>query len=160
MSIESLRQALGFTTNTPESLRKVPDFVGTLDFTPQTFDLEAAFQSAGKARVAAFIITRDPIFLDSTRQIADLAMRYRLPSIGEGSEFIDAGCLLSYSTNLVENSKRAAFYVDRILKGAKPGDLPVEQPTRFDLIVNKTTADKLGIKIPNSILVRADKVIG
>jgi len=123
-------------------------------------DFEAAFQSAGKARVAAFIITRDPIFLDSTRQIADLAMRYRLPSIGEGSEFIDAGCLLSYSTNLVENSKRAAFYVDRILKGAKPGDLPVEQPTRFALIVNKTTADKLGIKIPNSILVRADKVIG
>ena len=66
---------------------------------------------------------------------------------------------MSYSTNLIENSKRAAFYVDKILKGAKAGDLPVEQPTRFDLIVNNKTAKALGIKIPNSILVRADKVI-
>ena len=122
-------------------------------------DLEGAFQSAAKARVGALIIIRDPIFLDYARQIADLAIKHRLPSICEGSEFIDAGGLMSYSTNLAENSKRAAYYVDRILKGAKPGDLPVEQPTRFDLIVNGKTAKALGIKIPNSILVQATKVI-
>jgi len=124
-----------------------------------TPDLERAFQFAIKERVSAFIIIRDPLFLDYTRQIADLAIKHRLPSISEGSEFVDAGCLVSYSTNLVENSKRAAVYVDKILKGAKAGDLPVEQPTRFDLIVNNKTAKTLGIKIPNSILVRADKVI-
>ena len=122
-------------------------------------DLERAFQFSIKERVSAFIIIRDALFLDYLRQIADLAIRHRLPSISEGSEFTDAGCLVSYSTNLVENSKRAAFYVDKILKGAKAGDLPVEQPTRFDLIVNNKTAKTLGIKIPNSILVRADKVI-
>ena len=122
-------------------------------------DLEGAFQSAAKARVGALIIIRDPIFLDYARQIADLAIKHRLPSICEGSEFIDAGGLMSYSTNLEENSKRAAYYVDRILKGEKPGDLPVEQPTRFDLIVNGKTAKALGIKIPNSILVQATKVI-
>jgi putative ABC transport system substrate-binding protein len=122
-------------------------------------DFESAFQSAIRERVSAFIITRDPIFLDYTKQIANLAIKHRLPSIGEGAEFIDAGCLMSYSTNLVENSKRAAYYVDKILKGTKPGDLPIEQPTRFDLIVNKKTAKTLGIKIPNSILVRADKVV-
>jgi len=122
-------------------------------------DLERAFQFSIKERVSAFIIIRDALFLDYLRQIADLAIKHRLPSISEGSEFTEAGCLVSYSTNLIENSKRAAFYVDKILKGAKAGDLPVEQPTRFDLIVNNKTAKTLGIKIPNSILVRADKVI-
>jgi putative ABC transport system substrate-binding protein len=122
-------------------------------------DLTGAFQSAAKARVSALIVMRDPIFLDNAKQIADLAIQHRLPSICEGNEFTDAGGLVSYSTSLAENSKRAAYFVDKILKGAKPGDLPIEQPTRFDLIVNSKTAKVLGIKIPNSILVRADKVI-
>jgi putative ABC transport system substrate-binding protein len=122
-------------------------------------DLEGAFQSAAKARVNALIIIRDPIFLDYAKQIANLAMKHRLPSMSEGSEFVDAGGLMSYSTNLVENSKRAAYYIDKILKGTKPGDLPIEQPTRFDLIVNRKVANALGLKIPNSILVRAERVI-
>jgi putative ABC transport system substrate-binding protein len=122
-------------------------------------DLEGGFQSAAKARANALIVIRDAIFLDHARQIADLAIKHRLPSICEGSEFIDAGGLISYSTNLEENSKRAAYYVDKILKGAKPGALPVEQPTRFDLVINMKTAKAIGIKIPQSLLQRADKVI-
>ncbi len=77
----------------------------------------------------------------------------------EGSEFTDAGCLISYSTNDTESFKRAAYYVDKILKGAKPGNLPIEQPTRFDLIINMKTAKAIGLKIPHSLLQRVDKLI-
>jgi putative ABC transport system substrate-binding protein len=122
-------------------------------------DLEGAFQSAAKQGVHALIVPRNPIILNYTKQISDLAIKHRLPSICEGREFTDAGGLISYSTNDTESFKRAAYYVDKILKGAKPGDLPIEQPTRFDLIINMKTANALGIKIPQTILVRADKVI-
>jgi putative ABC transport system substrate-binding protein len=122
-------------------------------------DLEGAFQSAAKQGVHALIVPRNPIILNYTKQISDLAIKHRLPSICEGREFTDAGGLISYSTNDTESFKRAAYYVDKILKGAKPGDLPIEQPTRFDLIINMKTANALGIKIPDSILVRPDKVI-
>jgi ABC-type uncharacterized transport system substrate-binding protein len=122
-------------------------------------DLEGAFQSAAKERVSALIIIRDAIFLDYAKQIADLAIKHRLPSICEGSEFIDAGGLVSYSPNVAESSKRAAYYVDKILKGAKPGDLPIEQPTQFDLVINMKTAKAIGFAIPKDMLLRAHKVI-
>jgi putative ABC transport system substrate-binding protein len=122
-------------------------------------DLEGAFQSAATESVRGLIVPRHPILLGYAKQIADLAIKHRLPSICEGREFTDAGGLISYSTNDTESFKRAAYYVDKILKGAKPGDLPIEQPTRFDLIINMKTANALGIKIPDSILVRPDKVI-
>ena len=122
-------------------------------------DLEGAFRSAAKERVSALIVIRDPVFLDYARQIADLAIRHRLPSICEGNEFMNAGGLMSYSTDDAESLKRTAWYVDKILKGAKPGDLPIEQPTKFELVLNMKTAKALGIKIPQTILVRADRVI-
>jgi putative ABC transport system substrate-binding protein len=122
-------------------------------------DLEGAFQSAAKERASALIIIRDAIFLDYAKQIADLAIKHRLPSICEGSEFIDAGGLMSYSPNVAESSKRAAYYVDKILKGAKPGDLPIEQPTQFDLVINMQIAKAIGLAIPKGMLLRAHKLI-
>jgi putative ABC transport system substrate-binding protein len=122
-------------------------------------DLEGAFESAAKQRLQALVLARSPILLTHARRIGELALKYRLPSMCEGGEYTDAGGLMSYSTNDTESFKRAAYYVDNIFKGAKPGDLPFEQPTRFELIVNLQTAKGLGIKIPNSILVQATKVI-
>ena len=131
----------------------------SLEVRGPNLDLEGAFQSAAKRRVSALIIIRDAIFLDYAKQIAELAIKHRLPSICEGSEFIDAGGLMSYSPNIAESSKRAAYYVDKILKGAKPGDLPIEQPTRFDLVINMKTAKAIGLAIPKDMLLRAHKVI-
>ena len=131
----------------------------SLEVRSPTPDLEGAFRSAAKERASALIVIRDAIFLDYVKQIVDLAIKHRLPSICEGSEFVEAGGLMSYSTDLAENSRRAAWYVDKILKGVKPGDLPIEQPTRFDLLINMKTAKTIGIKIPQSILARADRVI-
>ena len=122
-------------------------------------DLEGAFRLAAKQRVHALIILRAPLFLDRTKPITDLAIKHRLPAMYPGSEFTDAGGLISYSTNDADSFKRAAYYVDKILKGAKPGDLPIEQPTRFDLIINMKTAKAIGIKIPNSLMQRVDKLI-
>ena len=131
----------------------------SLEVRGPNLDLEGVFQSAAKRRVSALIIVRDAIFLDYAKQIAELAIKHRLPSICEGSEFIDAGGLMSYSPNIAESSKRAAYYVDKILKGAKPGDLPIEQPTRFDLVINMKTAKAIGLAIPKDMLLRAHKVI-
>ena len=88
-----------------------------------------------------------------------LALKHRLPSMVESHAYVDAGGLLSYGASLSEISQRIAMYVDKILKGAKPADLPVEQPTQFELVINMKTAKALGIKVPQSILLRADKVI-
>jgi putative tryptophan/tyrosine transport system substrate-binding protein len=92
-------------------------------------------------------------------QLCRLAIEHRLPTVGVPRQFADAGCLLSYGENLAEVSRQLAIFVDRILKGAKPADLPVEQPTTFELVVNMRTAKALGLTIPLSILVRADQVI-
>jgi putative ABC transport system substrate-binding protein len=122
-------------------------------------DLEGAFQAAAKRRASALITVRDAELNGYAKRIADLAIKNRLSSMSEGSEYVESGSLMSYATNDVDQYRRVAYYVDRILKGAKPADLPVEQPTKFELVINLKTAKQIGLEIPKSVLYRADKVI-
>ena len=123
-------------------------------------DIENAFSAMTKARAEALILVgADTFTLNSRRMITMLAARHRLPAIYPLREFVEAGGLLSYDVGLREQFRRAATYVDRILKGAKPADLPVEQPTKLELLINLKTARTLGLTIPPSILARADQVI-
>jgi putative ABC transport system substrate-binding protein len=122
-------------------------------------DLDAAFSSIRRGQVEALVVFLDPITFESRSHIADLAARNRLPVMSGSRQFAEAGCLISYGADLAALYYRAAFYVDKILKGAKPGDLPVEQPTRFELVINLKTAKALGLIIPPTLLLRADEVI-
>lgn len=122
-------------------------------------DIESGFASAAKVKVDAVIILFDPVFVGQRRQIAELAVKHRLPAIGVSRQFSEAGCLMSYGQNTVDNFRLAAGYVDKILKGAQPGDLPMEQPTKLELVVNLRTAQALKLRVPNEILLRADEVI-
>jgi putative ABC transport system substrate-binding protein len=122
-------------------------------------DLEGAFQSASKGRASALITIRNPILTDYPKLIADFAIKNRLPSMHEGSDYVEAGGLVSYSEDDLAVLRRAAVYVDKILKGAKPADLPVETPTKFELVINLKTAKQIGVTIPESVLYRADRVI-
>jgi putative ABC transport system substrate-binding protein len=121
-------------------------------------DFDTAFSAMTKKRVDAVTISQDSMLIANARAIADVALKLRLPSSGS-SEIAEAGGLIGYGVSFSEMFRRAAFFVDKILKGAKPGDIPVEQPTKFELVINMKTAKALGIKIPNAILVRADRVI-
>ena len=112
-----------------------------------------------KGRVEALYVQADPLFNTNRVRINDLALSAQLPTVSGFREFIDAGGLMSYGANLPDLFRRAADFVDKILRGAKPGDLPVEQPTKFDLVVNLTTARALGLTVPSSLLARADAVI-
>jgi putative ABC transport system substrate-binding protein len=123
----------------------------------QNPDIQRAFREAVKGRVRALIATRQ--LLRYRKQIADVAINNRLPLMCDGSDFVEAGGLVSYSANDAENFRRAAFYVDRILKGTKPADLPVEQPTKFEFVINLKTAKQIGLTIPPNVLARADRVI-
>jgi putative ABC transport system substrate-binding protein len=122
-------------------------------------DLEGAFQAAVNAHARALITVRGPVLNRQPKQIADLAIRNRLPSMYEGSHYVDAGGLMSYSSSDAQNWSSAAIYVDKILKGAKPADLPIEQPTKFEFVINLKTAKQIGLTIPQSVLYRADRVI-
>jgi putative ABC transport system substrate-binding protein len=123
-------------------------------------DLEAMFARAGGARSQAMLVIPDPTAFTGMRdRIAALALRHRLPSVYAFRFYTEAGGLLSYYWDLVDTHRRSAAFVDKILKGAKPADLPVEQPTKFELVVNLKTAKALGITIPQSVLIRADEVI-
>jgi putative tryptophan/tyrosine transport system substrate-binding protein len=122
-------------------------------------DLEGAFQAAAKGRVSAIIAVRTGLLIIHRKCIADLAIKNRLPSMCEGSDFVEAGGLVSYSANEADNFRRAATYVDRILKGAKPADLPVEQPTKFEFVINLKTAKQIGLTIPPEVLARATRII-
>ena len=122
-------------------------------------DFEGAFRAAAKGRTNALIMIRNPVFTRHQKQLADLAIKNRLPSMHETSDFVEAGGLVSYSSNEAETFRRAAYFVDRIIKGAMPADLPVEQPTKFELVVNLKTAKQIGLTIPQKVLARADKVI-
>jgi putative ABC transport system substrate-binding protein len=122
-------------------------------------EIVSAFAAMTRERVRALLIVPDGIFLNRRRQIAELAATRRLPSIYGTTEYAEAGGLMAYSANFLDVSRRAATFVDKILKGAKPADLPVAQPTRFELVINLRTAKAIGLTIPPSVLGRADHVI-
>jgi putative ABC transport system substrate-binding protein len=122
-------------------------------------DFEAAFQSAAKGRTSALITVTNANLFRNQKRIADLAIKNRLPSMYEGSTWVESGGLMSYSTNDLEVYRRAATYVDKILKGVKPADLPVEQPTKFEFVINLKTAKQIGLTIPPNVLARTDKMI-
>ena len=122
-------------------------------------DLDKAFANARRERADALLVVNEALFGISRKRIAELAAEYRLPAIYGSSRAIDADGLMSHGPNMPAMLRRAAVYVHKILKGAKPADLPVEQPTTFELIINLKTAKALGLTIPQSVLVRADRVI-
>lgn len=122
-------------------------------------ELEEAFAVMVNERVNSVLVLADGMYFLNRRDIAELALRRRLPTMFQNSEHVQAGGLLSYSADSVDNYRRAATYVDKILKGAKPGDLPIQQPERFELVVNLNTADKLGLRLPAALLLRADVLI-
>jgi putative ABC transport system substrate-binding protein len=143
---EAAARALKIQFLSLEVSRSNPDFAG-------------AFQAAVKGRVSAIITISGSLAASYSKRIADLAIKNRLPSMSEGSHYVEAGHLMSYATDDAANFRRAAYFVDKILKGAKPADLPVEQPTKFEFVINLKTAKALNLTIPQSVLYRADKVI-
>ncbi len=143
--IEAAAPALGVTLLRLEA--KGPD------------DIDRAFATMRTERPGAIIVIGDPMFGTHARRIAELAFRSRLPAIYTLRQYVDAGGLMAYATNFEHLYRRAATYVDKILKGAKPADLPVEQPMKFELVVNVKTAKALGLTIPQSVLMRVDKII-
>ena len=122
-------------------------------------DFDRAFSDMTRARAGALTVWSTPMFVSERRRLVDLAAKNRLPAVYPWREFVDAGGLMSYGANVADLYRRAATYVDKILKGTKPGDLPVEQATKFELVINLKTATALGITIPQSVLRRADEVI-
>jgi putative ABC transport system substrate-binding protein len=122
-------------------------------------DLDRAFSDMTRARAGALTVLPSNMFRREHRRLLDLAARHRLPAVYPWRDLVDAGGLMSYGASLTDLSRRAATYVDRILKGAKPGDLPVEQPTKFELVINLKTARTLGLTIPPSVLSQADQII-
>jgi putative tryptophan/tyrosine transport system substrate-binding protein len=155
----------------PEDRNKAPEFkqvqeaAGHMNLTLHAFearssgDIEAAFARMANDYAQALMILADPLMNFNVKQLADLAMKHRLPTIYGFREFADAGGLVSYGASLHWSFRRAAWYVDKIFKGANPGDLPIEQPTKFDLVINLKTATILGLTVPPSLLATADEVI-
>jgi putative ABC transport system substrate-binding protein len=138
-------QALGLKLQTVE--------VGSAD------DFDGAFQTALKERPQALIVSPSPLFISHEKRFIDFAAKNRLPSIYHYSSIVDAGALMSYGLVTGFNFRRAAYFVDKILKGAKPAEIPVEQPTKFDLVINLKTAKQIGLNLPPNVLARADRVI-
>jgi putative ABC transport system substrate-binding protein len=122
-------------------------------------ELESAFKTAIEKRVGAVLIRAHPLFSVNRKSVVDLAAKTRLPAMYPWKEFVQAGGLMTYGPNLQDLYRRAATYVDKILKGSKPADLPVEQPTKFELVINLKTAKALGVTIPPVVMMRAEKVI-
>jgi putative tryptophan/tyrosine transport system substrate-binding protein len=151
----------------PYSMREI----GELQVAARTLNLDLAVSDirrtediapaldAIKRRAEAVFLVGDPLVITNLVRIATLAQSMQLPTMGGWREFVEAGCLMSYGSNMVDEFRRAADVVDRILRGAKPGDIPVEQPTKFELAVNLKTAKALGLTVPPSVLSRADEVI-
>ena len=137
----------------------------TLKLTIQPFevrgadDFERVFSAMGKQRPDGLYVHGGPLMYANQKRVAGFALKSRLPSIYSQDEYVHAGGLMSYGNDITEHYRRVAYYVDRILKGAKPADLPVEQPTKFEFVINLKTAKQIGLTIPQSLLYRADKVI-
>ena len=131
----------------------------SLDFRSSNPDFDGAFQIAVKGRVNALVAVTGALSLSYRTRIADLALKNRLPSMCERNDVVESGGLMSYSADDSESFRRASVYVDKILKGTKPADLPVEQPTKFEFMINLKTAKQIGVTIPQSVLFRADRVI-
>ena len=112
-----------------------------------------------EARAGALLVLASPVFHRERAQIASLAIKSRLPTMHATREYVEAGSLMAYGVNLSEMYRRAALYVDKIVRGVKPADLPVEQPTKFELVINLKTAKQIGVTIPPNVLARADRVI-
>jgi putative tryptophan/tyrosine transport system substrate-binding protein len=121
--------------------------------------IDAAFAAIGAARVQAVIVVADAFFAQQRRQLGELSLQHQLPSISANREYAEAGALMSYGQNFQENVRRAANFVDKILKGAKPADLPIERPTKFDLVINRRSAKALELKIPAELAVLADEML-
>ena len=124
-----------------------------------TDDFDRVFAALSKQRPDGLYVPGGLIMNTNQKRIVGFALKSRLPSVYNGREFVDAGGLMSYAADLADSYRRVAYYVDKILKGAKPADLPVEQPTKFELAINLKTAKQIGLTIPQSMLYRADKVI-
>ena len=122
-------------------------------------DLEGAFSAMARAHAQAVLVLASPVFLAERQRVAELAIKHRLPTVFGLKEAVEAGGLMSYGADYADLFRRAAIYVDKILKGAKPADLPVEQPNKFELVINLKTAKALGLTIPPSVLGRADEVV-
>jgi putative tryptophan/tyrosine transport system substrate-binding protein len=161
------RVAVLYDPATPASVidEVLPAAARALRLTIQPWEVRAAdgfekiFAALNKNRPDGLYVSPGPLTLTNRKRIADLALKSRLPSMYVGREFVDAGGLMSYGADIADSYRRVAYFVDKILKGAKPADLPVEQPTKFELVINLKTAKQIGVTIPQSLLYRADKVI-
>jgi putative tryptophan/tyrosine transport system substrate-binding protein len=122
-------------------------------------DFDRVFAEMGKQRPDGLYVPSDPLMRDNQKRIVGFALKSRLPSTYDYREAVDAGALMYYGADLADIHRRVATYVDKILKGAKPADLPVEQPSKFELVINQKTAKQIGLMIPQKVLARADKVI-
>jgi len=122
-------------------------------------EYDFAFEEIPTEQADGLLVFPDEISIEYRRQIGEFAMKHRLPSIFGWREYVEAGGLMAYGPNRAESLRRVAVYVDKILKGAKPAELPVEQPTKFELVINLKTAKQIGLSIPPNILARADRVI-
>jgi ABC-type uncharacterized transport system substrate-binding protein len=153
----------------PGSLRELKDVLpvaaGTLGLTVRSWEVrdangfEKVFVALNKERPGGLYVTPNPLITANQKRIIGFALKSRLPSVGSIREYADAGGLMSYDADAADSYRRVAYFVDRILKGAKPADLPVEQPTKFEFVINLKTAKQINVTIPQSMLYRADKVI-
>ena len=150
---------------TAQALKEMELAAGAFAVKLQYLDIEdpkdtaTAFRAASKGRADALLVLQSPVFNSQRAQIADLAQKSRLPAAYPRREFVEDGGLMSYGANISDLDRRAATYVDKILKGANPADLPVEQPTKFEFIINLKAAKQIGLTIPPNVLARADRVI-
>jgi putative tryptophan/tyrosine transport system substrate-binding protein len=149
----------------PKTLKEIELAAGAFGVQLQSLDvlghndIDTAFRAATKAHVDALVVLVSVVLTDHRTQIANLALKGRLPAIYYSRQFVEAGGLMSYAASFTDLSRRAATYVDKILKGARPADLPVEQPTKFEFVINLKAAKQIGLTIPPNVLARADRVI-
>ena len=163
-----VRVAVLYEAATPENLvqlKEVQAAAPMLKLTVQAWEVRAVesfdslFAALNKDRTDGLHVLGSPVINNNQKQLASLALKSRLPSVYQSREAVDAGGLMSYSADLADSYRRVAYYVDKILRGVRPADLPVEQPTKFELVINLKTAKQIGLTIPPNVLARADKVI-